>query len=193
MDPHSPVTGRYEAVACTSYAEIVLWAHGGTRSMLGLARRGDEGGHRFVQTMHRADARVLAAAEVAEAEKTSFAFYADEVLRANLWPTHCNDVAEAAQQIERVREGLAIALRNEDPFRAAVEFEQRIGATCDVRLVRLFEDALPWVAEAAATPSTLNLAAAQRERLFLAKSPMAAALKRTISTPPAEEPTGPRP
>ncbi|GJD90946.1 hypothetical protein BHAOGJBA_4490 [Methylobacterium hispanicum] len=193
MDADSPGTGRYEAVACTSLAEIVLWVHGGTRTMLGFARTGVEEGHGAVQAMHRADARVLAAAEVADREKTTFGFYANEVLRANLWPTHCNDGDEAAEQIERVREGLAIALRNEDPFRAAVEFEQRIGTTCDVRLVRLFEDTLPWVAEAAATPSTLNLAAAQRERLFLAKSPMAAALKRTISTPPAEEPTGPRP
>ena len=192
MDADIPDEGRYEAVACTSSAEIVLWARGATWAMLGFARKGEPGGHGAVHAMHRADARVLAAAEVAARETTTFAFYADEVLRRNLWPTHWNDPDEAAEQLRKVREALENSLRHEDPFRAAVEFEQRMGATCDVRLVRLFEDTLPWVAEAAATPANLDLAAVARERQFLDKSPMAKAMKRSMPDPPAGRP-GPAP
>lgn len=192
MDADNHEEGRYEAVACTSSAEIVLWARGGTRAMLGFARKSEGGGHEAVQAMHRADARVLAAAEVAGRETTTFAFYADEVLRKNLWPIHWNDTEEAAEQLAKVQETLAISLRHEDPFRAAVEFEQRMGTTCDVRLVRLFEDTLPWVDEAAATPANLDLAAVARERQFLDKSPMAKAMKRSMPDPPAGRP-GPAP
>lgn len=193
MDADHHEEGRYETVACTSSAEIVLWARGGTRAMLGFARKGEAGGRRAVHAMHRSDARVLAATEVAEREATTFAFYADEVLRKNLWPTHWNDPDEAAEQLAKVGEALAISLRHEDPFRAAVEFEQRMGTTCDVRLVRLFEDTLPWVDEAAATPAILDLAAVARERQFLEKSPMAKAMKRSMHEPPPAGRPGPAP
>lgn len=185
--------GRYEAVECTSSVEIVLWANGDARSMLGFVRRAEAGGMESVIAMHRADALALAAAEVAEREKMTFAFYADEMLRANRWPNHCNDPEEAGEQLAKVGETLAVSLRHEDPFRAAVEFEQRMGTTCDVRLVRLFENTLPWVAEAAAAPSTLDRAAAEREGLFLARSPMAKALKRSMPRAPSSEPPVRRP
>lgn len=179
--------GRYEAVDCTSSAEIILWANGGARFMLGFVRRAEAGGMESVIAMHRADALVLAAAEVAEREKMPFAFYADEMLRANRWPNHCNNPEEAAEQLAKAGETLAVSLRHEDPFRAAVEFEQGIGTTCDVRLVRLFENTLPWVAEAAATPAILNRAAAERERQLLARSPMAKALKHSMPGSPSSE------
>lgn len=172
----TPDETNYAIVQARLGVRLVVWNGGGTDVVISLIREGWPEAFDKRREGHLNRARGIAAARVAAQQAPLFDFYADEILRANLWPSHDNDPSEAAEQLARTEQILATALLNTDPFRAAVDFEQATGRTCDIRLVRMFEQTLPSIDETASEPAVLLEAARMLEARLTASSQMLAAL-----------------
>ena len=168
----------YVVVEARLGLRLVVWNGGDTDVVIGLVRDTMPESLNQRRDGHLNHARGVAAARVASREAPLFDFYVDEIMRANLWPSHDNDPAEAAEQLARTEQILASAYLHTDAFRAAVAFEQATGRTCDIRLVRLFEQTLPSIDEAASEPAVLLEAARTMEtRLAESSLTVAAAIK----------------
>lgn len=174
----NPITNEtdYAIVQARLGVRLVVWKGGGTDVVISHTREDWPQALDNRRESHLSRARGIAAARIATEQAPLFDFYADEILRASLWPSHDNDPEEAAEQLARTARILASAFLDTDPFRAAVAFEQATGRTCDIRLVRMFEQTLPSVAEAASEPAVLLEAARSMEARLSDSSLMLATL-----------------
>jgi sugar/nucleoside kinase (ribokinase family) len=176
----SPMTNEtdYAIVQARLGVRLVVWSGSGTDVVISHTREEWPQALDNRRESHLNRARGIAAARIATEQAPLFAFYADEILRASLWPSHDNDPEEAADQLARIEQILASTLLNADAFRAAVEFEKATGRDCDIRLVRMFEQTLPSIALAAAEPGVLLEAARSMETRLSDSSLMLATLIR---------------
>lgn len=181
---------NYAIVPARLGVRLVVWSGSGTDVVISHVREDWPEALNNRRESHLNRARGIAAARIATEQAPLFDFYADEILRASLWPSHDNDPEEAAEQLARTEQILASTLIDTDAFRAAVGFEQATGRTCDIRLVRMFEQTLPSVAEAASEPAVLLEAARSMETRLAESSQMLATL---IGEHHSAGPTAPRP
>lgn len=167
----SETESSYDVVEPGSPYRLVVWRGEFGTAVVGLLRDGTQENLDAGRRRHLLGARSIAAAEVAARDAPLFDFYVEEVLRATLWPWHDNDPEEAIAQLLRTQRALSTALEQTDAFRAAVSFEHGTGTTCDIRLVRLCETALPAVEAATSDPATLLKAAQVIEADLVHRSP----------------------
>ncbi len=166
----------YEIVQARLGVRLVVWKGSDVDVVISHTREEWPQALNNRRESHLSWARDIAARRIAMQQAPLFDFYADEILRASLWPSHDNDPEEAAEQLARTEQILASTLLHTDAFRAAVEFEQATGRTYDIRLVRLFEQTLPSVDEAASEPAVLVEAARSMETRLSESSMMLATL-----------------